>query len=143
MTSKEHWERLSEAGWRKMAEDWLAGNREKPADLMSDDYQPSEVDLIVTGMKFDASAEKQWQFILLTTSLAETDWQLGQIGAELIEHLLGWPNKWNGKDYVSLVEEEAKTNKNLARSILSVNQYLITDEIWMRVHALQQQTRPS
>ena len=141
MTRKEHWDRLGEASWQRMAEDWLADNYQKPAELLSDDYQPSRVDLIVTEMLFDASAEKQWQFILLTASLAETDWQLGQIGAGLIEHLLGWHKKWDDKDYISLLEEQVKTNKNLAHSLLSVNQYMMTDEIWMRVQSLQQQIR--
>jgi hypothetical protein len=141
MTRKEHWEKLSDANWNRMAEDWLTDNIQKPIDLLNDDYQSSKISLIVSEMTFDASAEKQWHFILLTTAMAETDWQLGQIGAGLLEHILGWQKKWDGKDYIELIEQEAKTNGKLNRALLTVYKYMMTDEVWARVLNLKEQIK--
>ena len=137
MERGEHWERLSSTGWRRMAEDWLADNREKPETLLDDDYQPSEVNLIVAEMRFDAPPEKLWDFILLTTSLAETDWQFGQIGAGMVEHLLGW----NGENYIDLVEKQASVDAKFGRTLLGLNKYMMTDEVWARVQALEKNIR--
>ncbi len=117
-----------------MAEDWLAVNREKPETLLDDDYEPSKVDLIVTEMRFDAPPEKLWDFILLTASLAETDWQFRQIGAGMIEHLLGW----NGEIYIALVEKQASVDAKFGRALLGLNQYMMTDEVWARVQTLEE-----
>ena len=120
-----------------MAEDWLADNREESEGLLGDDYESSKISLIVTEMRFDAPPEKLWNFILLTSSLAETDWQFGQIGAGMVEHLLGW----NGENYIALVEKQAAIDGNFARTLLGLNQYKMTDEVWTRVQALEEKVR--
>lgn len=137
MARGEHWERLSPTGWRRMAEDWLAENREMPEKLLDDDCESSKVDLIVTEMRFDAPPEKLWDFILLTISLAETDWQFGQIGAGMIEHLLGW----NGENYIAFVEKQASIDAKFTRALLGLNQYKMTDEVWARVQSLEERIR--
>lgn len=137
MKRGEHWKHLSQAGWLRMAEDWLADNREMPDTLLDDDYESSKVSLIVTEMRFDAPPEKLWDFILLTSSLAETDWQFGQIGAGMVEHLLGW----NGESYIDLVERQASIDANFARTLLGLNKYMMTDEVWARVQTLERQIR--
>ena len=88
-------------------------------------------------MRFDAPPEKLWDFILLTSSLAETDWQFGQIGAGMVEHLLGW----HGENYIALVEKQVSVDASFARTLLGLNQYKITDEVWARVQKLERQIR--
>ncbi len=135
MKRGEVWNRLSDLGWQRMAEDWLAANREEPTLLADDQFAP--VSLVVTGMRFDAAPEKLWNFILLVVSQAETDWQIGQIGAALIEHLLGW----HGDQYLAKVEAQAVLDQKFARAVLSVDQYLMNEQVWARLQTLQQQIR--
>ena len=117
-----------------MAEDWLDDNREMPEALLYEDYEPSEVSLIVTEVRFDAPPEKLWEFILLTASLAETDWQLCQIGAGMVEHLLGW----NGEDYIHFIEKRALIDAKFTRTLTGLNKYKMTDEVWKRVQILKE-----
>jgi hypothetical protein len=74
-----------------------------------------------------------WKFILLATSLAETDEELGDIAAGSIEYLLGRA----GKEFIDLVEQETKINPKFARTLTGVWKYMMTDEVWARVQALQ------
>ncbi|HEX8250878.1 MAG TPA: hypothetical protein VF599_22075 [Pyrinomonadaceae bacterium] len=123
-----------------MAEDWLSANKLEPPD--DDERQEiSEVNLVVTEMRFDASFRKLWSFILLTLSLAETEWQFGQIGAGPLEHILGWQQKWDEANYIQLIEQEAKTNGRLNRALLIVQKYMMSDQVWMRVQSLQEQIK--
>jgi hypothetical protein len=134
MTRREFWEQLSETGWNAMAKDYLSAiENETPAT--------TKVELIATEMRFEAPFDKLWKFILLSLSMAETDRQFGQMGAGEIEHLLGWQEKWDGADYIALVEKESKTNGRLNRALLDVLKYAMTDDVWVRVQHLQEQIK--
>jgi hypothetical protein len=84
-------------------------------------------------MEFTATPEQQWQFILPAVALAETDDELACIAAGPIEHLLGW----HGEKYIEKVERQAATDPQFGRALTGVWKYLIKDEIWARVQALQ------
>ena len=123
-----------------MAKDWLSAIKNEPPDS-DQEREFSKVEMIVTEMRFEAPPDKLWTFILLTLSLAENDWQLQQIGAGEIEHLLGWQQKWEGVDYIALVEQEAKVNGKLNRALLIVQRYMMSAEVWNRVRALQERIK--
>jgi hypothetical protein len=131
MACNGNWDQLSEAEWRDFAEAWLAELREKPSD------SKSRVGQAVVSMNFSAASERQWDFILLAVSLAETEEELGHIAAGPIEHLLGW----HGKDYIERVEEQAAIDPKFTRTMLGVWQYKMTEEIWSRVQAIQECAR--
>src|SRR5215203_1964362 len=140
MTRREFWEQLSENGWNGMTKDWLSAIKNEPSDT-NEEQEFSKVEMIVTEMRFEAAFDKLWKFILLTLSLAENQWQIEQIGAGEIEHLLGWQKKWEGADYINLVEQEAKVNGKLNRALLTVQKYMMPDEVWTRVQNLKVQIK--
>lgn len=119
-----------------MAKDWLVAIKNEPPDT-NEEQVFSKVEMIVTEMRFEAPFDKLWKFIILTLSLAETDWQLEQIGAGEIEHILGWQKKWDGADYIKLAEQEAEVNSKFNRALLTVQKYMMTDEVWARVQTLK------
>ncbi|HEX8277345.1 MAG TPA: hypothetical protein VF540_01575 [Segetibacter sp.] len=140
MTRREFWERLSETGWNNMAKDWLSAIKNEPIDT-NEEREFSKVEMVITQMRFEAPFDKLWKFILLTLSLAETKWQVEQIGAEEVEHILGWQKKWEGADYINLVEQEAKVNGKLNLALLIVQKYMMTDEVWARVQNLKEKIK--
>lgn len=123
------WNELSPSQWQKFAEDWLAEIREENTN------EESELGESVVRMNFTATPDLQWNFILLTVSLAKTDEELSLIAAGPIEHLLGW----HGENYIELVEEQAAIDPKFARALTGVWRYMMSDEIWSRVKALQEQ----
>lgn len=133
----ESWNQLTVDDWRDFAEGWLAEIREyEENEELEDELDEDDDDSFgqaVVSMNFTASAEMQWQFILVAVSLAESDDELGHIAAEPIEHLLGW----HGSDYISLVEKQAATDAKFARTMLGVWKYMMNDEVWERVQKIQ------
>jgi hypothetical protein len=123
-----------------MAKDYLSAIKNETPDTNEKRESPRVV-FIATEMRFEAPFDKLWKFILIMLSLAETDSQFGQIGAGEIEHLLGWQEKWDGADYIALVEKESKTNGRLNRALLIVLKYAMTDDVWARVQHLQEQIK--
>lgn len=123
------WRGVSSSQWQKLAEDWLTMLREDKAD------KEPELDQYIVFMNFTAPPDVQWEFVLLTVSLAKTDEELGHIAAGPIEHLLGW----HGEEYIEMVEAQATIDPKFARTLTGVWQYRMSDEIWLRVKVLQEQ----
>ncbi len=121
------WEKLTPADWVAFAKAWLVELRGSTSDVESD------VGDAVVSMNFTATPEQQWAFILAAVSLAESDEELGHIAAGPIEHLLGW----HGKEYIDLVEQHSERDPKFARALTGVYQYLMPDELWSRIRALQ------
>ena len=121
------WDNLNPTDWAAFAEAWLIELRGSTSD------EESDVGEAVVRMNFTATPEQQWAFILAAVSLAESDEELGHIAAGPIEHLLGW----HGKDYIDLVEQHSERNPKFARALTGVAQYLMPDEVWSRIRALQ------
>jgi hypothetical protein len=142
----EKWNELTDDDLREFAQGWLAELREdEPQENFGEDFnddfdEDSDDDDIsfreaVISMNFMAPAAKQWQFILLAVSLAESDADLGHIAAGPIEHLLGW----HGDEYISRVEEQAASDAKFARAMLGVWKYMMNEEVWARVQSVQEQ----
>jgi uncharacterized protein DUF6869 len=132
MPIDERWDRLSDDDWWEFARAWVEQLRLGVYEGERD-YGES-----VTIMNFTARPEQQWKFILAAVYHAETDDELGHIAAGPIEHLLGW----HGVTYITDVEAQAASDAKFAKSITGVWKYLMTDEIWNRVRAIQQQAEP-
>jgi hypothetical protein len=132
MPIDERWDKLSDDTWSDFAAAWLAQIRvgEKEGDR---DWGQS-----VVQMNFTARPEHQWKFILLAISQAQTDDELGHIAAGPIEHLLGW----HGAQYIDSVEQQSQLDPKFARAVTGVLKYLMTDEVWERVNAIQKQAEP-
>jgi len=134
----EKWNQLTDDDWHDFAQAWLAEVREdelrEDEPLDDDDESDSSLGQAVVAMNFTAPAEKQWKFILLAVSLAESEGELGDIAAGPIEHLLGW----HGDEYISRIEEQAESDAKFASAMLGVWQYMMTEEIWARVQAIQE-----
>ncbi|MDQ4122757.1 MAG: hypothetical protein M3209_15070 [Acidobacteriota bacterium] len=138
----EKWNQLTDDDWREFAQGWLAELREEDdsqedsnEDFNDDDFDDDDSSFgqAVVSMNFTAHPEKQWQFILVAVSLAESDDDLGHIAAGPIEHLLGW----HGDKYISRVEEQAASDAKFARAMLGVWKYMMNEEVWARVQAIQ------
>jgi hypothetical protein len=127
----EHWEKLSAEQWQHLAEQYLLEITENSGKEY--DEENTKWGLVVTEFRFSSSPELQWNFILLALSLADNDEQIGDIAAGQIEHLLGW----HGEQFIDLVEQEAKDNPKFATAITGVLQYMMTDDIWVKVQKLQ------
>jgi len=127
-----HWENLSEEKWERLATEWLRCIRDDSGqDMDSPDCEKWWQ--IVTNLGMFGAPEFLWKFLRLALSMAESDEELGSIAAGPIEYLLGR----NGNEYIELVEQEAKTNQNLVRSIKKCNKYLMSDKVWTRVKEIQ------
>jgi len=123
-----HWEEVSADRWQKLAEAWLA-------EIQGDNsYEQSELTGVVVHMSFTASPEIQWNFILVTVSLAETDEELAAIAAGPIERLLGT----YGENYIELVEKQAVLDPKFARALTGVLRYDMSDDIWSRIELEKQ-----
>jgi Family of unknown function (DUF6869) len=116
----------------QLAGKWLSDIRR---NLPDEDSEDSDAGQAVVSMNFSAPPEIQWRFILIAVSLSESDDELGHVAAGPIEHLLGW----HGDAYISIVENEARTNPKFARALTGVWQYMMADEVWSRLRMLQQQ----
>ena len=88
---------------------------------------------ITVNLDFWSPPELLWKFILLAVSFAESDHELGIIAAGEIEHLLGRV----GKEFIDLVEKEAKINPKFFRALILCNKFQMTDDVWSRVQKLR------
>lgn len=131
MPIDKHWEKLNERQWRHLAEQYLLELRENEGK--EDEEQNHQWSHVVVNLGFWSPPEFLWKFILLAVSLAESDQELGAIAAGAIEYLLGRA----GEEYIDSVEREAEVNPKFAKALTGVLQYMMTDEIWARVQALQ------
>lgn len=126
MPIDERWQKLGPTDWENFARAWLKEQRGS-AEAESPAGQA------VVMMNFTAAPEHQWQFILASVALAESDDELGHIAAGPIEHLLGW----HGGKYIEQVERQAASDHKFARALTGVWKYMMADEVWARVQALQ------
>ena len=127
MQEVEYGESGSEAELEQLARNWLAELRSGVTSGESDFGQD------VVSMNFSASPEIQWRFVLIAVALSDSDDELGHIAAGPVEHLLGR----HGEDYISTVENEARTNPKFARTLTGLWQYMMSDDIWSRLQAVQ------
>ena len=107
--------------------DWLAELRLEPCP--EEGFGQS-----VVQMGFTAPSDRQWEFILAALAHAESDDELGHIAAGPIECLLGW----HGESYIDRVEQQASTDAKFCRALTGVWKYLMKDEVWERVKAIQE-----
>jgi hypothetical protein len=128
-----HWEKLTDDQWQHLAEQYLLEIRLDIGKEFSDkERETTDYEInhkwgeIVTRLGFWSPPELLWKFILLSVSVAETDEELGDIAAGSIEYLLGRA----GKEFIDLVEKEAKNNYKFARTLTGCWQYQMTDEVW-------------
>jgi hypothetical protein len=136
MPIDERWQRLTPAQWDDLARAWLAEIRASAA--APDSVEPEESDEssaggVVTMMNFTADPEQQWQFIQTAMAQAATDDELGAIAAGPVEHLLGW----HGPAYIEQIERWAAIDTKAARMVTGVWKYMMSDDLWMRVRAIQ------
>lgn len=127
MPIDERWDRLSDSDWDAFAQSWISELEGSGADA------ESEIGQSVVMMNFSARPEQQWKFILATVTHASDEETLGHIAAGPVEHLLGK----HGEGYIDKVEQRAETDPLLARMMLGVWKYMMTDEVWERVENLK------
>lgn len=127
MPLDERWDKLDEAQWASFADAWLVELRGK--DRPGDD----SLGMSVTWMGFTARPEQQWKFICLATAHATSDDELGHIAAGPVECLLGH----HGAQFIDEVERLATTDPQFARMLTGVWKYMIPDDVWARLQAVQ------
>lgn len=103
----------------------------------SNDERTDELAAAITMMTFASPPEDQWEMILEALRQAKDAEDLGHIAAGPIEGLLGR----FGAESIGWVEREAASNPKFARALTGVWKYLMSDEIWARVQALQGKVR--
>ncbi len=124
------WKKVSPEQWRNLAEGWLTEIREENS------AEEPDLNSTVVSMNFFAAPELQWEFILLTVSIAETDKELAAIAGGPIEHLLG---KF-GEQYIDRVETQASTDPKFFRALTGVwGERGRDDKISLRVKSLKEQ----
>jgi hypothetical protein len=72
-------------------------------------------------------------FAPLSRTHADSDDELRHIAAGPLEHLLGW----HANDVIARVEAQAAADHKFARTLTAVWQYMMSDEVWARVEAMQ------
>ena len=127
MPVDERWGKVTPSDWNSFAKAWIAVLHNVPPD------GNSKVAESVVQMNFTAAPELLWQFIQMAVDYAESDNDLSHIAAGPLEHLLGW----HGDQYIAIVEKYAESNLKFARMMTGVWRYLMTDEVWQRVQAIQ------
>lgn len=89
----------------------------------------------ITAMTFLSPPEEQWRMILEAVKQARDDDDLGHIAAGPIEGLLGR----HGCEYIDVVEGNAVADHKFARAMTGVWKYMMTDDVWARIQAVQAQ----
>lgn len=89
--------------------------------------------MAITAMTFLSPPEDQWQMILEAIRQARDDDDLGHIAAGPIEGMLGR----HGAAWIHRVEHRAAIDPKFARAMTGVWKYMMSDEVWARVRALQ------
>ena len=120
------------ARWRrdempKLASDWMASLR---AQLPADE---DEVGSAVTLMNFTATHDVQWAFLEAAVAAAESEDEICAIAAGPFEHLLGH----HGDAYIDEVERRCLEQPKWQRVAESSWRYMMSDEVWARVQAIQ------
>ena len=129
MPFDDRYDQLSEATWSAFADSWLA----EIADQGCTEFEFSKK---VTLMKFLARPEHLWNFIVLSIEKTQTNFELGRIGVDLLERLLG-----NfGPDFIDRVEAHASSDPAFAIALSVVAKHTITEDVWHRVQATQSKT---
>lgn len=126
MLMDDRWDKLSDDDWSRFARGWIEELRGASATDEHDIRQS------VVMMNFTARPEHQWRFILAALRFAEDD-ELGHIAAGPLEHLLGR----FGDQYIDQVERMAESDSKFAKTICGVWRYMMADDIWERIQALQ------
>jgi hypothetical protein len=121
------WKPLDPEAMAYFAARWLAELRDGPP------AGESAVGQAVAMMNFAAAPEQQWLFIRSAVAQAATDDELGHVAAGPLEHILGR----HGDQYIAAVEEEAARDAKFARMLTGVWKYMMSDEVWGRVQAIQ------
>jgi hypothetical protein len=129
MPLDDRWDKLNDAEWAAFADAWLAELRGE------DDSKDDNRDMSVTWMGFTARPEQQWKFIRLATNRAVTDDELGSIAAGPVECLLGH----HGPEFIDEVEKVAAQSPQFARMLTGVWKYMMPDDVWARLQAVQAQ----
>ena len=124
------WNALTADDWDSFARAWLA-------ELRGDSNGDSSMGQRVVMMNFTATAEHQWSFLNAAIHNARTDDELGHIAAGPIEHLLGK----HGDDYIDRVEQMSASNPQFRQMMLGVWRYMMNDDVWDRVQAIQAATK--
>jgi hypothetical protein len=127
MPLDDRWDKLDEAQWASFADSWLAELRS------GHDSEDDKVGMSVTWMGFTARPEQQWKFICLATSRATSDEELGHIAAGPVECLLGH----HGPQFIDEVERLASIDSQFARMLMGVWTYMIPDDVWAKLQAVQ------
>ncbi|MGL4460589.1 MAG: DUF6869 domain-containing protein [Planctomycetia bacterium] len=127
MALSDLWQPLDPDAMADFAAAWLAELRDgSPSD-------GSGVGQAVVMMNFVASPEQQWLFIRAAIDQANSDDELGSIAAGPLEHILGR----HGDAYIETVEVEAARDTKFARMLTGAWKYMMSDEVWGRVQAIQ------
>ena len=113
-----------------LARRWLAE--------MQSGSEENPVALEVTMMNFFAPPVAQWTFLETAVALAESENALIAIAAGPFEHLLGH----HGDDFIGPVEEKAERDPKFAAMIRNSWRYMMSDEVWARVQAIQAKAVP-
>ena len=129
MPLDDKWDKLDDAEWASFADAWLAELRD------GDDSEDDKVGMSVTWMGFTARPEQQWKFICLAASRAVADDELSHIAAGPVECLLGH----HGAEFIEEVEKEAVADQKFARMLTGVWKYMMPDDVWARLQAVQAQ----
>jgi hypothetical protein len=131
MPIDERWDKLSDGDWTGFAATWV--------EQLRSGVRPDERDYgdSVTMMTFTARPEQQWKFLLASVAHAESDDELGHIAAGPIERLLGA----HGETYIDAVEKQSADDPKFARAVGMAWKYMMSDEIWARVQAIQQRSK--
>ena len=129
MPLDDRWDKLNDAEWASFADAWLAELRGES------DSKDDNGGMSVTWMGFTARPERQWKFICLAASRASTDDELAHIAAGPVECLLGH----HGAEFIDEVEREAARSPQFARMLTGVWKYMMPDDVWARIQALQAQ----
>ena len=130
------WADLTSSDWDAFAKEWLAELRVSSPPPGSDAGQSDTAETVgeaVVLMNFVAGPDQQWQFICSAVAHADSDDELRHIAAGPVEHLLGW----HAKDVIARVEAQAAADHKFARTLTGVWQYMMSDEVWARVQAIQ------
>lgn len=123
-----HWGKLTEEQWQHLAEEYLleihASIEAPEAEVGTEQFdKANRWGLIVMELGLWGPPQLLWNFILRVTPMAETDPELGEIAAGVIEYLLGRA----GDEFIDAVERQANTDAKFARAPTGCNQYLMTD----------------
>jgi hypothetical protein len=127
MRTSEKWDQMTDADWTSFAASWL--------EELHSPIEPTDSDIgqSVVFMNFTATPAQQWKFIVAAVACAKSDEELGHLATGPMEHLLGH----YGENIIAQVEDRSKSDSAFARMLTGVWKYMISDEVWKRIQAIQ------